>query len=316
MSFLEILSRLFYIGLGAFMGVCAYYICPLQSDVGSGWSDWLIFVFMVICCVVLVWYGLNLIRAEESQAENDYREELKDLNKTPLRKKIESWFSAVFFFALGGFLLYGGVDSLEDDNWLGWLGFILNLALGIMTVVLGVEMIKPSPGEEEEEKARQFRMKCLEDPVDKTTLMLVRNAKSRKAVQKALRECVPAWCEDHAVNAVQLWQMNEHDYVLTFPFGVNGEGLTGVLCWMSDYGEVCAWAKISMIRKFKGEWMMVVTDESGELVAVTDNGNHYITYVTDDDDIRWKPYYVTTLAFENSPGMSILESAKKLDLYF
>ena len=55
---------------------------------------------------------------------------------------------------------------------------------------------------------------------------------------------------------------------------------------------------------------------SGELVAVTDIGNHYITYVTDDDDIRWKPYYVTTLAFENSPGMSILESAKKLDLYF
>ena len=308
----EILSRLFFWGLGVIGGVGAYFNCPLVGEVESSVVRWLLCAFLAACCGVMVWYGLFLNRAEESDSESEYRNELKELDKTPLRKRIDGWAYAALLFALGGFMLYIGVDNLLEGK---WLGFILYAVFGVVVVVTGVELLKLSP-EKEEEEARQFRMKCLEEPVDKCTLLLVRHVKSMRAVKKALRECVSAWCEEHTVNAVQLWQIDERGYVATFPCGVDEEGLVGVLCGLSDVGEVRAWVKTSVLKKLKGEWAMVVMDASDELVAVTDKDNRYITYVADDGSIRWKSYHESTLAFKNSPGMELLEEAEKLCLYF
>ena len=307
----EILSRLFFWGVVVICGVGAYFNCPLVGEVESSVFRWLFCIFLAACCGVMVWYGLFPDRVEEN--DDEYCKELKEMNKSPLRKKIDDWVSAVFFFAYGGFMLYMGVDCLMEDN---WLGFILGLALCVVMVFFGVMSLKPSPTAEDEEAARQFRMKCSEKPVDKDSLVLVRNVKSKRAVEKVLRECVPAWCEEHTVNAVQLWQVNEHEYAVTFPCGVNEEGLIGVLCGLSDVGEVRAWVKTSVLRSLNGEWSMVVMDASDELVAATDRGKHYITYVTDDGDIRWKQHYETSLSFTPSPGMSLLKVAKRLGLYF
>lgn len=308
----DIFPRLFFCVVGAICGVGAYFTCPLVGEVALSFVSWTAFVILVCCCGVMVWYGLFLNRAEEFKSEKSYREGLKELDKTPLRKRIDGWAYAAFLFALGGFMLYTGVDNLLEGK---WLGFILYAVLGAVVVVFGVELLKISP-EKEEEEARQFRMKCMAEPADKSTLLLVRNAKSERAVKKALRECVPAWCEEHTVNAVQLWQMDAHGYAATFPCGVDEEGLIGVLCGLSNVGEVRAWVKTTVLKELKGEWAMVVMDASDELVAVTDKGTHHITYVADDGSIRWKTYHKSALAFKSSPGMPLLKGAKRLDVYF
>ena len=124
----EILSRLFFWGLGVIGGVGAYFNCPLVGEVESSVVRWLLCAFLAACCGVMVWYGLFLNRAEESDSESEYRNELKELDKTPLRKRIDGWAYAALLFALGGFMLYIGVDNLLEGK---WLGFILYAVFGV-----------------------------------------------------------------------------------------------------------------------------------------------------------------------------------------